>query len=156
MSHGLAKLLQDESHYSRNSIPPCEAALDKLMYKNKRYKIEKMHVLLVAQNTLHVQFRHLCTKFVYFKLLADTFPGHSCVGPGGLYRLCSSPLWPQLFDRLGARLSVCLRNRLIGVHLCRLLDLIRIFQSQTSWWLVVCPFALLTWLLQDISLDLLR
>lgn len=33
---GLAKLLPEESHLSRNSIPPWEAALDKLIYKNKR------------------------------------------------------------------------------------------------------------------------
>lgn len=45
--HGQAKLLQKESHLSRNSIPPWEAALDTFIHKNKIYKIEKMDVLLV-------------------------------------------------------------------------------------------------------------
>lgn len=47
--HGLAKLLQEESHLSRNNILPWEAALDKLIYKNERWKIEKMAVILVIK-----------------------------------------------------------------------------------------------------------
>lgn len=55
--HGRAKLLQEESHLSRNSILPWEAALDKLIYKNERWKIEKMAVILVTKCIM-------CTSFI--------------------------------------------------------------------------------------------